>query len=94
MPPPACASTLTGGGTCGRAWSCGVAVRVVCGVGGWVGGWGFQVRTTDDALLNVKVMIFYEIVSVERMLDTTHDPIADFINGIACDLMNFGSKNT
>lgn len=39
-----------------------------------------DVRTADDALIVVKLMVFYELVNVETMLNNTHDPIADFVN--------------
>src|SRR5262249_11372783 len=39
-----------------------------------------DVRTADDAVLTVRLMIFFELVDIERMLDTTHDPIGDFVN--------------
>jgi hypothetical protein len=38
-----------------------------------------DVRTSDDALIVVKLMIFYELINVEIMLNNTHDPIADFV---------------
>ena len=80
-----------------------------------------DVRTKDDTLLNVKLMIFFELQvrlyifnnfytecrldnwpqiedfnklffffqDVEQMLDNTHDPIADFINNAASDVVAF-----
>ncbi|ELU16707.1 hypothetical protein CAPTEDRAFT_223305 [Capitella teleta] len=39
-----------------------------------------EVRTADDALIRVKLMIFYELRDIEKMLSATSDPIADFIN--------------
>jgi hypothetical protein len=50
-----------------------------------------DVRTADDALLLVKLMIFFELVDIERMLDQTHDPIADFINALSADVISFAS---
>ena len=41
-----------------------------------------DVRTSDDALITVKLMIFFELVNVETMLNNTHDPIADFVSRI------------
>jgi hypothetical protein len=38
-----------------------------------------DVRTADDALIVVKLMVFFELVNVETMLNNTHDPIADFV---------------
>lgn len=38
-----------------------------------------DVRTSDDALIIVKLMVFFELTNVETMLNNTHDPIADFV---------------
>lgn len=48
-----------------------------------------DVRTADDALLTIKVMVFFELVDIEKMLDQTHDPIADFINALSADVIDF-----
>lgn len=48
-----------------------------------------DVRTADDALLVIKLMIFFELVDIERMLDQTHDPVADFINAVTADVIDF-----
>uniref|UniRef100_A0A7S2QU90 Band 7 domain-containing protein n=1 Tax=Chlamydomonas chlamydogama TaxID=225041 RepID=A0A7S2QU90_9CHLO len=53
-----------------------------------------DVRTSDDAKLTVKVMLFFILEDLEKMLNSTHDPIGDFINALLADLMNFGSRNT
>ncbi|CAF1135529.1 unnamed protein product [Didymodactylos carnosus] len=50
-----------------------------------------DVRTSDDALITVKLMIFFELVDVETMLNNTHDPISDFINAICADVIAFAS---
>ena len=50
-----------------------------------------RVRTSDDALVEVKLMIFFELVEIEKMLDQTHDPIADFINAVSADVIDFVS---
>lgn len=50
-----------------------------------------DVRTADDALLMVQVMIFFELADIERMLDQTHDPIADFINAVTADVIDFAA---
>lgn len=52
------------------------------------------VRTKDDASLTIKVMIFFSIENLDLMLNSTHDPIGDFINALLADLMNFTSKHT
>lgn len=48
-----------------------------------------EVRTSDDTMLTVKVMMFYQMEDVLRMLDTTHDPIADLINALCADVISF-----
>jgi hypothetical protein len=50
-----------------------------------------DVRTADDALLVVKLMVFFELDDIERMLDQTHDPIADFINALSADVIDFAA---
>lgn len=52
------------------------------------------VRTADDALLTVKLMVFFELVNIERMLDQTHDPIADFINAATADVIDFAATES
>lgn len=51
-------------------------------------------RTADDALITVKLMIFFQLSDVEKMLDTTHDPIADFVNAATADVIDFMSHNS
>ncbi len=52
------------------------------------------VRTADEALITTKVMVFFELVDIERMLQETHDPIADFINALTADVIRFaGARN-
>jgi len=53
-----------------------------------------DVRTADDALVVVKLMIFFELVDIERMLDQTHDPVADFINAVSADVIDFAATLT
>ena len=48
-----------------------------------------NVRTSDDALLVVKLMVFFELVDIEKMLDQTHDPVADFINALSADVIDY-----
>ncbi|WP_309399661.1 hypothetical protein [Cerasicoccus maritimus] len=52
------------------------------------------VRTRDEAVLDVRLMLFFELVDIERMLDVTHDPIADFINALTADIMDFVADKT
>lgn len=50
-----------------------------------------DVRTSDDALVIIKVMIFFEIKDINTMLAQTHDPVADFINALTADIIDFVS---
>ena len=52
-----------------------------------------DVRTSDDALLTIRLMIFFELLDIERMLDTTHDPIGDFVNAATSDVVDFVAKH-
>jgi hypothetical protein len=53
-----------------------------------------DVRTADDAVLTLRLMIFFELLDIERMLDTTHDPIGDFVNAATSDVVEFVGKHT
>ena len=47
-----------------------------------------DVRTSDDVVLTIKLMIFFELVDLPKMLDETHDPIGDFINATSSDVLD------
>lgn len=53
-----------------------------------------ECRTSDDAELEVKLMIFYHMNSLQCMLDHTHDPIGEILNGVCADVIRFSSDNT
>lgn len=53
-----------------------------------------DVRTNDDTLVMVKLMLFYQLDDVETMLDTTHDPIADMVNAVQSDVVSFASQRS
>lgn len=53
-----------------------------------------DVRTADDAVLTIRLMIFFELIDIDRMLDTTHDPIGDFINAATSDVVEFTGKRS
>lgn len=53
-----------------------------------------DVRTSDDAQIQIHLMVFYELTSIEKMLEATNDPIGDFINALSADVMAFGASNT
>lgn len=48
-----------------------------------------SVRTRDDALVTVKVMLFYRLKDIDTMLRETHDPPGDFINALSSDVIEF-----
>lgn len=48
-----------------------------------------DVRTSDDALLMIRLMIFFELVDIERMLEGTHDPVGDFVNAATADVIDW-----
>ena len=51
-----------------------------------------DVRTADDAVLTIRLMIFFELTDIERMLETTHDPIGDFVNATTSDVVDFTGR--
>jgi hypothetical protein len=52
-----------------------------------------DVRTSDDAVLTIRLMIFFELLDIEKMLDTTHDPIGDFVNAASSDVVDFTGRH-
>lgn len=52
-----------------------------------------DVRTADDAVVTIKLMVFFELTDIERMLETTHDPIGDFVNAATSDIVEFVGKH-
>lgn len=52
-----------------------------------------DVRTADDAVLTVRLMIFFELVDINTMLDATHDPIGDFVNAASSDVVDFVARH-
>jgi hypothetical protein len=53
-----------------------------------------EVRTADDAQLTIRLMIFFELRDIERMLESTHDPIGDFVNAATSDVVESLSRMT
>ncbi|XP_071113421.1 uncharacterized protein [Haliotis cracherodii] len=53
-----------------------------------------EVRTADDALIRVKLMMFYELVDIEKMLSATKDPVADFVNCLCADVVTYATQRT
>ncbi len=52
-----------------------------------------DVRTADDAVLTIRLMIFFELLDITKMLDTTHDPIGDFVNAASSDVVDFTGRH-
>lgn len=52
-----------------------------------------DVRTSDDAVLTIRLMLFFELVDLTRMLDSTHDPIGDFVNATTSDVVDFTGRH-
>jgi len=50
-----------------------------------------EVRTNDDTLITIKLMLFFDLLNIEKMLDATPDPIGDFINAASSDVIAFCS---
>lgn len=48
-----------------------------------------EVRTKDDTQIVIKLMIFFQLDDIEKMLDKTYDPIADMINAVCADTIQF-----
>ncbi|WAR13617.1 hypothetical protein MAR_027797, partial [Mya arenaria] len=53
-----------------------------------------DVRTNDDTMITAKLMLFYQLKDILKMLDTTHDPIADMINAMCSDIISFVGKQS
>jgi hypothetical protein len=52
-----------------------------------------DVRTADDAVLMIRLMIFFELIDIDRMLEATHDPIGDFVNAATSDVVAFAGRH-
>jgi hypothetical protein len=52
-----------------------------------------DVRTSDDAVLTIRLMIFFELLDIATMLETTHDPIGDFVNAATSDVVDFTGRH-
>jgi hypothetical protein len=52
-----------------------------------------DVRTRDDAVLTIRLMVFFELLDVEMLLATSHDPIGDFVNATTSDVVDFMGRH-
>lgn len=48
-----------------------------------------SVRTKDGATLTIKLMLFYQVVNVEKLLDNTNDPFADIFSSVSADIIEY-----
>lgn len=53
-----------------------------------------NVRTKDDVLLTIKMIVFFDLTDLEKMLDNTNDPIANISIGVGADIIKTISKFT
>jgi hypothetical protein len=53
-----------------------------------------DVCTSDDVSITIKLMLFFELMDVEKMLQGSHDPIGDFINATTSDVIDLVSRYT
>ncbi len=51
-----------------------------------------DVRTADGVEITIRLMLFFELIDINTMLLTTHDPIGDFVNAATSDVVEFVSK--
>lgn len=53
-----------------------------------------SVRTKDNALLTVQLMVFFSFNDIEKMLDSTNDPFGDIINATTADVVEWCAPQT
>jgi len=53
-----------------------------------------NIRTNDDVIISIEVMVFYELVDINKHLNNTHDPNTDILKFLTSDLMDFTSEKT
>ena len=44
-------------------------------------------------MLTIRLMIFFELLDIATMLETTHDPIGDFVNAATSDVVDFTGRH-
>lgn len=47
------------------------------------------VRTKDNAVITVRLMLFYRLINIEQMLDTSNDPIGEFASAATADAIEW-----
>merc|ERR1711939_884687 len=53
-----------------------------------------RLRSLDNAEVSMNVMVFMQLVDVQKLLNSTHDPVTDLKVSITADLTEFVSKCT
>lgn len=53
-----------------------------------------EVRTADDAVITVRLMIFFHLVDIDQLLASSHDPIGDFVNAATSDVVDFARRHS
>ena len=53
-----------------------------------------EVRTADDAVITIRLMVFFHLQDIERLLATSHDPIGDFVNATTSDVVEFVKRHS
>jgi len=48
-----------------------------------------DVRTNDDAVVTIRLIIFFHLSDIDKMLDNTHDPPTDILTHITADVIDF-----
>eukprot|EP01084_Bolivina_argentea_P102942 184412_1 len=51
-----------------------------------------NVRTSDDIVITVKSMIFYELIDLQKLMDKTRDPMLVMINALIADIIQYTSN--
>ena len=46
-----------------------------------------DIRTKDDAKINLHLMLYFVLNDIDTMLDNTNDPIGEFMNAAGADMM-------
>lgn len=54
----------------------------------------FKVRTKDNVVINLDLMLFYKISNIENIIKNTHDPLCEFYNKIQSEVLEEISKKT
>jgi regulator of protease activity HflC (stomatin/prohibitin superfamily) len=54
----------------------------------------FPVRTKDNVVVNLKLMIFYEVSHLENLIKNTHDPMCEFYNKLQATITSEIAKKS